>query len=273
MEIKSIYAIYFSATGKTEKVVMSVASACAKQYSIMLKSLNITSPGVRRKDYAFDAETLVICGVPTYAGRVPNKLLSFLETSLVGNGALAIPIVTFGNRSFDNSLAELVSILEKSGFHTVAAGAFAAQHAFSDTLGAGRPDAGDMEKADTLAVSACERIRNLKQPPEPIQVTGDPEAPYYTPLGLDGEPKKFLRAKPRTDLERCASCGLCANLCPTGAIDPHNVTQVPGTCIKCHACIKSCPTAAKYFDDEAFLSHRAMLERDYVARQESVLFL
>ncbi len=41
-----------------------------------------------------------------------------------------MPVVTFGNRSFDNSLAELCASLENAGFHTIAAGAFACQHAF-----------------------------------------------------------------------------------------------------------------------------------------------
>lgn len=39
-------------------------------------------------------------------------------------------MVTYGNRSFDNSLAELCAILEENDFNLVGAGAFVAQHAF-----------------------------------------------------------------------------------------------------------------------------------------------
>ena len=43
-------------------------------------------------------------------------------------------------------------------------------------------------------------------------------------------------------------------------------------CIKCHSCVRNCPMGAKYFDDPAFLSHRAMLERDYTRRAEDKIF-
>ena len=46
-----------------------------------------------------------------------------------------------------------------------------------------------------------------------------------------------------------------------------------GICIKCQACIKICPAGAKYFDNEAFLSHVAMLEQNYTRRSEAEYFI
>ena len=106
-----------------------------------------------------------------------------------------------------------------------------------------------------------------------VTVDGDADAPYYRPLGLDGEPKNFLKAKPQTDRSKCTGCGVCAALCPMGSISREDPAEVTGVCIKCHACVRNCPTGAKYFDDEAFLSHKAMLERDYTRRAEDKLFL
>jgi ferredoxin len=57
-----------------------------------------------------------------------------------------------------------------------------------------------------------------------------------------------------------------------GAIDPADPKNVPGTCIKCQACVKRCPRGAKYFDDPAFLSHRAMLEKNYLRRAAPAFF-
>ena len=51
-----------------------------------------------------------------------------------------------------------------------------------------------------------------------------------------------------------------------------NFIDITGVCIKCHACVKECPVGAKYFDDEAFLSHKAMLERDFTRRAENEIF-
>ena len=57
-----------------------------------------------------------------------------------------------------------------------------------------------------------------------------------------------------------------------GAIEAQDVSSVPGLCIKCHACVRECPMGAKYFDDEAFLSHKAMLEQNFQRRAETKWF-
>ena len=96
---------------------------------------------------------------------------------------------------------------------------------------------------------------------------------YYVPLGVDGQPVQFLKAKPKTKEELCDHCGACAVRCPVAAIDFSDETMVPGTCIKCQACIKVCHTRAKYFDDEKFLSHVKMLEENYSRRAEPAFFI
>ena len=68
----------------------------------------------------------MVFGMPTYAGKLPNKMLPYVQQQIHGNGALAVGVVTFGNRSYDNSLAELCAALEADGFHTVAGGALRA---------------------------------------------------------------------------------------------------------------------------------------------------
>ena len=109
--------------------------------------------------------------------------------------------------------------------------------------------------------------------PAPVAVDGDANTPYYRPLGSDGEPKNFLKTKTQTDRSKCTGCGVCAALCPMGSISREDPAEVTGVCIKCHSCVRNCPTGAKYFDDEAFLSHKAMLERDYTRRADAKIFL
>ena len=148
-------------------------------------------------------------------------------------------------------------------------------HVMSDRMAPGRPDAKDLEELSQLADAAVSALTTFDSPTSlnPVIIKNDePVGPYYTPLGKDGKPAKFLKAKPKVDMEKCDACGLCAAVCPLGSINPENVAEVPGICIKCHACIRKCPKSARFFDDEALLSHVAMLEELCQRRAETEIF-
>lgn len=273
MEIKRVCALYFGATGNTEKAVLTVAETLAQLWGIPLVRMPFTKPGEREQEYSFTDTDFTVVGAPTYAGKLPNKILPDLKTRLHGGNALAAAIVTFGNRAYDDSLAELCGLLEENGFRTVAGGAFVGRHAFTDALAWGRPDWQDHKELQIFAKSITDKINHLTDVPLPVTVPGDPNAPYYVPKGSDGQPAKFLKAKPKTDPGRCTGCGACARLCPMGAIDSRDVFSVPGTCIKCQACVRKCTKHAKYFDDPAFLSHVAMLEQNFAEPKKNETFL
>ena len=143
MNIKRVYAVYFSPAGSTRRLTGTLARAFAEGFVAPMETVDITLPSAREESHAFGEGDLVVCGSPTYAGKLPNKLLPYWKEGLAGKGALAVALVTFGNRAYDNSLAELCACLAEDGFHTVGAGAFACRHVFSGTLAAGRPDADD----------------------------------------------------------------------------------------------------------------------------------
>lgn len=271
MNIMRIWKVFFSPTGNTDKAVTYLAEACSDRLKCPIASYDFTLPGSRENLPTFVPSDLVIFGLPIYAGKVPNKLLPFIENNFKGNGAAAIPVVTFGNRSFDNGLAELVQVLKDDGFSIVSAAAVAAQHAFSNALATGRPDAEDLKLLDRLADKTVNQLRETDHP-SAFSVPGDASAPYYKPLGLDGNPAVFLKAKPKTEASKCTNCGICAENCPMGSIDREDPSQVTGICIKCHACVNKCPEGAKYFDDPAFLSHKAMLEKNFQRRAETLIF-
>ena len=271
MELRKVWAVYYSATGTTAKVVRTAAEALAEKLGLPMEERSFTRPGQRAETLRFTAGDIVVAGSPTYAGKLPNKILPDFREKLRGEETLAVPVVLFGNRAFDNSLAELLSVLESDGFRPIAAGAFVGRHAFTDELAYGRPGWSDLKEIRDFAGRIAEKV--LAGDLSPVQVPGDPAAPYYVPKGLDGEPAKFLKAKPKTDLSRCNHCGACVRACPMGAIDAADASQVPGTCIKCQSCVRKCTRGAKYFDDPAFLSHVAMLERDFPEPKENQVFL
>ena len=164
------------------------------------------------------------------------------------------------------------------GFVPVAGAAVACRHVFSKKIAPGRPDAEDLAKVDRFAEQVKTKLDDASETgmdtAEIASIAGREEVgPYYTPLGRDGLPAKFLKAKVQTNLIKCDDCGICARVCPLGSIDVMETSRVPGICIKCHACVVNCPQDAKYFGDPAFLSHVAYLEEHCQRRAEPEFFM
>lgn len=274
MKINKVWAVYFSPVGNTEKIVASLAEAVGEKLNLPVEKMDYTLPVSRKEIKFFNKADLVIWGTPVYAGRVPNILLPYMQNHFIGNNALAIPIAVFGSRNFDDALIELRNILENNGFHAIAGAGLVAQHAFSTVLAVGRPDQADLEKIEEFSKKIAEKISTLKIIPQSIDVRGNnsPKT-YYTPKGLDGKPTVFLKAKPKTDMEKCNNCSVCIQRCPMGSINKSNPSDIVGICIKCHACVKRCKQNAKYFDDDQFISHKLMLERDFATRPEPIFFV
>ena len=269
---RKVTAMYFTGTGTTEKMVTLIAKAVAEKIGAEYEAFDFTKPQTRKGVKTFRNEDIVIMGTPVIAGRVPNLLLGYLDTVL-GNGALGVPVVMFGNRGFDDALVELKAIMLKNGFKTIAAGGFGAEHSFSATLGKGRPDQGDLKEARTFALKIAEKIISGNE--EIVKIRDNEEiGPYYMPRDRHGEHIDIRKVKPKTDMSVCTNCGFCADNCPLGSINPDNVAEIPGICMKCCKCIKLCPVGAKYFDDPGYIYHKEELEQMYgVRRAENSCFI
>lgn len=274
MKLEKIWAVYFSGTGTTRRTVERIAGGIASRLNLPAESVDFSRPAVRQETLCFGEKDLVVFGTPVYAGRVPNVLLPFLRERIMGGGALAVPVVLFGNRNYDDALIELRNILAADGMHPIAAGAFVGEHSFSRVLGADRPNAEDEVLMDEFAARVAALAAGLDAAPvKSVAVRGqEPLRPYYTPRDRAGNPINILKVKPKTDMSRCGGCGLCADLCPMGSIDPADVSAVRGICIKCCACVKGCPTGAKFFDDAGYLYHQHELEAQYARPAENEVF-
>lgn len=267
-----IYAVYFSGTGTTKKTVTRIARRLADGLGAAYEEYDYTLPDARQRALTIPAGALAVVGCPTYAGRVPNLLMPYLRDMVRGGGALALPVVLFGNRNYDDALMELSQLLTADGFTCIGGGAFVGEHSFSRTLGAGRPNGADEAEMDAFADGLAAKLRAGDT--AAVTVGGcDPIRPYYTPRDRHGNPINILKVKPKTDMTLCGGCGWCAAHCPMGSIDPTDVSQVNGVCIKCCACVKGCPTGAKYFDDPGYLYHKSELEEVYARPAKNEVFL
>lgn len=272
--INKVWAVYFSPTGTTRKIVTATGRGLSRMLKSDFEEYDFTLPKTRAQALHFSSADLVVLGTPVYAGRVPNVLLPYLN-SIEGNEALAIPIVLFGNRDYDDALIELRDILEKDGLHTLAAGAFVGEHSFSRVLAKNRPDSKDMDMVSEFVQQITTKIHESTDSPEhsiPVSGTPFPYRGYYTPRDRQGNPVDIRKVKPLTN-DRCNDCKLCAKVCPMGSISFDNVREFTGICIKCGACIKKCPKQAKYYEDAGYLYHQHELEEGLTHRAENTLFV
>lgn len=270
---KRINTLYFSATDTTKKIVTSIAKDLAKcvEQGIMVQNIDFTLPKGRKDEVSYTKNDFVIIGIPVYAGRVPNVLLKYLN-SIKGNGALAVAIVVYGNRNYDDALIELKDILELDGFKVIAAGAFVGEHAFSETLAQNRPDEKDQVIACDFAQQIYTKITTADEISTAVVPGYKPYRKYYMPRDRQGNPVDIRKVTPKTN-SNCTDCKICIDACPMGSIDFEDASQLNGICIKCGACIKKCPAQAKYYDDQDYLRHKSELEIEYARRREPELFI
>lgn len=268
----NVKAMYFSATGTTEKVIKALTAEISMNINGNkdVEYIDFTLPEAREESINFSDEDIVIVGVPVYAGRVPNILTNYLNR-VKSDNSLAVAAVVYGNRDYDDALIELKDILESDGFDVRAACSFIGEHSFSRILAKNRPDDEDLIIAGDFAKQISNKLSCDEK--DMLAVKGKrPYRPYYKPVGKDGNSADIRKVIPKTS-EKCIDCKLCAEVCPMGSIDYDNVAVLTGICIKCGACVKKCPVNAKYFDDEDYLKHLHELEEKFKDRREPELFI
>lgn len=175
-----IVKFYFTGTDTTKKTVDLFADVLAQDLGVReLVDYNYSRPAVRQARPCFKATDIVVSGLPTIAGRVPNLLLPYLNR-IEGKGARGICISMYGNRNVDDCLLEHRDLLKKGGLQVIAGGAFVGEHSFSTRLAAKRPDAADMAQVTAFAKAVGEKVAagDFSEPEMPGQV---PYRPYYTP--------------------------------------------------------------------------------------------
>ena len=84
MEIRKVWALYYSATGTTDKAVNTIAEELAAKLDLPMERIGFAKPAKREKEYSFTEIDLVVVGTPTYAGKMPNKLLPDFREKLKG---------------------------------------------------------------------------------------------------------------------------------------------------------------------------------------------
>ncbi|MFA6831864.1 MAG: 4Fe-4S binding protein [Bacteroidaceae bacterium] len=276
MKISTIRLITFSPTGGSDKIGEEVADEIASSLQkagnkLIVEIISLTRQHVENiEPLVPQVETLYICAVPVYSGRVAKDAMARIKALQLATNSQAactpvIPIAVYGNRDYEDALVELYDYFESIGFLSIAAGAFIGEHSYSNAqvpLAAGRPDAKDQTKICSFGQQVAQLIieTSSEHPFASVKSILKGNRPYR-------EGTKIATTAPIADPKRCINCGKCVEVCPTGAISkPFDINVA--ACIQCCACVKVCPEDARFFETPI----RDFLNENCKSRREPEMF-
>jgi len=247
VNIESIRLVYFSPTGTTRKIVETIASGVG---GAPFDRVDITLQSGRRSSIQTSAVQLLIVGVPVYAGRVPSHACQWLRT-IQAHDTPAVCVVVYGNREYDDALLELKEAMVGVGCIPVALAAYVGEHSFSSAeipIASGRPDAGDLKHAEAFGKQIKDTLLLLDSASQAHEIPVPGHGPFVEMdvAKVNLSPVEFIAVS-----DICSHCGVCAQVCPVGAIDPETSESIATkTCTYCSACVKKCPVGARIIKPE-----------------------
>lgn len=243
--------VCFSPTGTSLQVGRAVAGSLDPDFRVLDATHSALDP------VEFSRDDVVIISAPVYGGHMA-PIASQRFQKIRGQETPAVLVAVYGNRMFENALADMVAFAEERGFRPIALAAFVGEHSYSSVvtpIAVGRPDDADIAEARTFGKAVAEKLgRGDLSAPDCERMTDEPVSPQSEANFL-GFVKNYLQQRgnrpidlPKTDVEVCLSCGACVEACPVDAIDGSNEYRTDeSSCIKCCACVKACHSGARTF--------------------------
>ncbi len=236
----------FSPTGQSKACALAVAKATKQEFV----ELDLTHFLQRENPLVLQNTTLIVA-YPVYWGRVPSPFGEYLKDKLTCIGCKALVIASFGNHTFGDALVEMEDILLQKGVSLIGAATIGCQHSFTDKVGSRRPDIGDFQILDRLAVYLNGETKSVHPPGN----------------------RPYKRHKPALDtlfmpVSKNKISSQCYEVCPTDSLAKAD----PSLCIHCCACIKVSNNDLR-MEDPWFVKVTNHLEKTCQRRKDSELYL
>lgn len=247
--------LVFSPTGGT----MKAAQTMIKDWDTEVPTVDLTDPSADFSRCSFTADDLVLIAIPSFGGRVPA--LAARRLALInGNGAHCVLTCVYGNRAYEDTLAELQDIAQQCGFRVLAAVAAVAEHSIIHQYAAGRPDGQDMQQLKDFSQKILAKFRSGSN-----AVPSIPGNRPYRKAGGGLTPQAG---------SSCIGCGLCAKQCPAQAISVDNIRKADSKlCISCMRCVVQCPHSARKVNGAMAAAAAMAIKKACSVRKECELFI
>lgn len=243
--------IIFSPTGGTEKV----AHIIGRQWIESIIKIDLSDSETDFSGCAINKEDRVLVAMPSFGGRAPAVAIERLK-KIAGNGAKCTLVCVYGNRAYEDTLAEMEDAAKECGFQVIAAVATVAQHSIMPQYAANRPDASDEKQLAEFARQIADKTEAVASIPG--------NRPYKKAGGAGLVPKPS---------PNCVKCGVCVKDCPVQAIDPIKMTADSKKCIACMRCVKQCPHNARKVNGAIVSVAAIAIKKACSVRKENELFL
>lgn len=255
----NIVQIVFSPTGGTQRVVDMITS----EWGNSINKIDLTDAEFDYTSLSLEKDDVAVISVPSYGGRVPTTAAQRISR-IHGNQTRCVIVCVYGNRAYEDTLVELNDIVQQSGFKVIAAISAIAEHSIMHQYATGRPDQKDEQELHSFARNILQKIDNDNTSGGALlQIPG--KHPYKKAGGAGLVPKAD---------KNCINCGLCAQNCPTQAINGANVkTADSKKCISCMRCVSQCPQSARKVNGVMVSAAALAIKKACSERKNNELFI